>query len=156
MEDLIPFQRLIDAGLEAIMPAHVLYPRVDGQPAGFSEPWLKGILRGQLGFQGVIFSDDLSMRAADVAGGYGERARAALAAGCDMVLACNDRAGAVEVLEALRGVDDPAGHLRMLRMHGRGPLSRDAMHLDPRWREAVAALEDLGDEDPPSLPLGGH
>jgi len=151
MEDLVPFERLIGAGLEAIMPAHVLYPQVDDRPAGFSARWLRDILRTRLGFQGIIFSDDLSMGAAQVAGGYGERARAALAAGCDMVLACNNRAGALEVAEALADYDDPAAHLRMLHMHARHELSRSALHLDPRWHEAVAALASPEQEGDLSL-----
>ena len=147
IEDLVPFERLIDAGMEAVMPAHVLYPHVDDKPAGFSARWLREILRKQLGFQGIVFSDDLSMGAAQVAGGYGERALAALEAGCDMVLACNNRKGAEAVLDALGGFDDPAGHLRMLRMHGRHGITRDGLHLDPRWHEAVNTLAEPGEEE---------
>jgi len=149
MEDLIPFQRLIDAGLEAIMPAHVLYSRVDDRPAGFSAHWLRDILRDRLGFQGVIFSDDLSMGAAQVAGGYGERARVALAAGCDMVLACNNPVGALEVAEALADYEDPAAHLRLSQMHARPALNWEALHRDPRWHEAVATLAPPGQEADP-------
>jgi beta-N-acetylhexosaminidase len=152
MEDLVPFERLIRAGLEAVMPAHILYPQVDDRQAGFSTRWLRDILRNRLGFQGVIFSDDLSMGAAQVAGGYDERARAALAAGCDMVLACNNRLGALAVAEALADYEDPAAHLRMVRMHGRHELTWDALHLDPRWHEAVAALAPREQEG--DLPLG--
>lgn len=155
IEDMVPFERLIGAGMEAVMPAHVLYSRVDDQPAGFSARWLREILRRQLGFQGIVFSDDLSMGAARVAGGYGERAGAALEAGCDMVLACNNRKGAEEVLDALSGFDDPAGHLRMLRMHGRHGLTRDAMHLDPRWHQAVNTLAESGEDDSLNLDLAG-
>lgn len=153
MEDLIPFERLINGGMEAIMPAHVVYPRIDARPAGFSPFWLKEVLRRRLGFQGVIFSDDLSMEAATAGGGYGERALAALAAGCDMVLACNNRPGALQVLDALQGYEDPVGHLRMLRMHCRGSLSRQEVHEDPRWPRAVQALPDTTMGENLSLPL---
>ncbi len=137
MDDLVPFERLIRRGLEAIMPAHVLYSHIDPRPAGFSPFWLKEVLRGQLAFQGVIFSDDLNMAAAAAGGGYAERARAALAAGCDVLLVCNNRPAAREVVEALRHHDDPTTHLRCLRMHGRGGVDRAHLHLDPRWQKGV-------------------
>jgi beta-N-acetylhexosaminidase len=147
MEDLRPFEHMIQAGMEAIMPAHVIYSRVDRQLAGFSPFWLQEVLRKRLGFQGVIFSDDLSMAAAGQAGGYSERARLALAAGCDMVLVCNHRPGAVEVLESLQAYNDPAAHVRLMRMHGRCHMTRQSLHLDPRWSPAVAAMA-AAEQDP--------
>ncbi len=151
MEDLLPFQRMIDAGLEAIMPAHVIYEQASPDLAGFSSYWLKEILRGELGFQGVIFSDDLTMAAADAAGGYPERAQAALDAGCDMVLVCNNREGAEETLEFLADHRDPVSQMRLVRMHGHKQITRDEMHLDPRWREAMDAISQY--EESPSLNL---
>jgi beta-N-acetylhexosaminidase len=145
MEDLVPFGRMINRGLEAVMPAHVVFPKIDPRPAGFSPYWLKGVLRGRLGFQGVIFSDDLNMAAAAAGGGYDERARAAMAAGCDIVLVCNNRPAALEVVHALRDCDDPTVHLRCLRMHGRGGVDPVSLHLDPRWQQGVreaGALEE--------------
>jgi beta-N-acetylhexosaminidase len=147
MEDLRPFERMIHYGLEAIMPSHVIYQRVDRRLAGFSPVWLREVLRRRLGFQGVIFSDDLSMAAAEEAGDYAQRAEAALTAGCDMVLVCNRRAGALEVLRSLSDYTDPAAHVRLMRMHGRGHIGRQDLHLDPRWTQSVAALGS-GPEDP--------
>ena len=152
MEDLVPFERLIRHGLEAVMPAHVLYSHVDARPAGFSPFWLKEILRGQLAFQGVIFSDDLNMGAAAAGGGYADRARAALDAGCDILLICNNRPAALEMVDALRYYDDPTIHLRCLRMHGRGSLDRAHLHLDPRWQKGVREVGAL--EEAVSLDLG--
>ena len=143
MEDILPFRRMIDYGLEGIMPAHVIYPRVDPQPAGFSRFWLQQVLRGELGFEGVIFSDDLSMEGAKVAGGVVARARAALAAGCDMVLVCNDPAAAGQVLDGLGRFDSPVSHLRLARMHGRHPVTRDELLADAGYREAVRAVGNL-------------
>lgn len=99
-QDLAPFKHLINIGkVDALMPAHVIFPDVDSQAVGFSRYWLQNILREQLGFNGVIFSDDLSMQGAASVGGYIERAEAAQAAGCDMLLLCNNRDGCVEVLD---------------------------------------------------------
>jgi len=98
--DMIPFKRLIKENkLDAIMPAHVIYPAVDDRSVGFSELWLQDLLRLQLGFKGTIFSDDLSMEAASSIGGYIERAEAAQAAGCDMLLVCNKRSAQIEVID---------------------------------------------------------
>lgn len=145
-DDLVPFARLIDQGLEAVMPAHVLYPRVAPEPAGFSRLWLQEVLRGRLGFQGVIFSDDLNMAAAGVGGDYVGRAQVAARAGCDMLLICNNRAAALEIVDAFHGYSQPAAEFRLLRMHGRGHLERIRLHEDPRWQKAVqqvALLESL-------------
>ncbi len=98
--DLIPFKSLMNQ-LNAIMPAHIMFPQIDSQPVGFSSHWIKRILRKQLGFDGVLFSDDLSMEAATIAGGYAERAEAALRAGCDVALVCNNRQGAQEIIDHL-------------------------------------------------------
>ncbi len=142
-DDIIPFQRMIHYGLDAIMPAHVIYKQVDAQPAGFSEIWINQILRKRLGFQGVIFSDDLNMAAAHVAGSFTDRAKLALAAGCDMALVCNNRAGALEVLEQLGPFSNPAAQLRYARMHGRKASSSDVLTKTARWQQAVALANEL-------------
>ncbi len=118
-QDVQPFRALFQCGLDAVMPAHVIYEQVDTQPAGFSSIWLQDILRRQLGFEGVIFSDDLSMEGASVAGGYAERADAALAAGCDMVLACNNRAGVIELLDHAQLNASAVSAQRLERMRGK-------------------------------------
>ena len=135
--DLIPFRRL-SRQLAAVMPAHVIYPQVDAGPAGFSRRWLQDILRGELGFEGVIFSDDLSMAGAHVVGDAASRIEAALNAGCDMGLVCNDRAAAELALSALQRlrVQPPKG---LARMRGRG-FARTDYREQPRWLQAVAAL----------------
>jgi beta-N-acetylhexosaminidase len=100
--DIVPFAALARAGLEAVMPAHVIYPAVDDVPAGYSRIWLQDILRAQLGFDGLIFSDDLGMAGAFTAGNMIERAEAAVTAGCDMVLSCNDFAATDDLLSRWR------------------------------------------------------
>lgn len=139
--DLLPFRRMIGYGMAAVMPAHVIYPKVDSRPAGFSTHWLEDVLRGRLQFQGVIFSDDLDMAGASVVGDdYAGRAVAALDAGCDMVLVCNNRAGALQVIDGLEERNDPASHMRLARMHGRHRLTRAELRRDPRWQEAERKL----------------
>ncbi|MES9856742.1 MAG: beta-N-acetylhexosaminidase [Sedimenticola sp.] len=153
VEDLLPFEQMIDAGLEAIMPAHVIYERASNELAGFSRFWLQDMLRKKLRFQGVIFSDDLTMAAAGEAGGYPERASAALDAGCDMVLVCNNPTGASEVLESLEDYSNPAAQMRLIRMHGRKGLSREEVHMDPRWKSAIEALAKFEESSAMELDL---
>lgn len=136
--DLKPFAALIKRGLDAVMPAHIQYLSVCSQPAGFSEFWLQRQLREALGFDGVIFSDDLSMEGAAGKGSYADRADAALAAGCDMVLVCNNPTAASEVLEHLGANARPASH-RISRMRARPKRQADPERL-ARARTLAAAL----------------
>jgi beta-N-acetylhexosaminidase len=143
--DLAPYRRLIANGLAAVMVAHVLYPGVDLAPASLSGRWIRDVLRGELGFQGVVFSDDLSMGGAAAA--YGDvvtRARQALSAGCDMLLVCNNRPSVVELLDHLDLEPQPASRLRLVRLHGRPAPDRAELLASPQWaraREALAAID---------------
>ena len=127
--------------------AHVIYDQVDEMPAGYSKYWIEEILRNQLGFDGIVFSDDLSMSGAEMVGGYAERAQAALQAGCDILLVCNNATGADEVLEALDGYSNPTSQLRMIRMHGvPSPQSADLFSTQP-WQQAIAQLEGFNQQE---------
>jgi len=151
MDDLKPFQFMVDAGINALMMAHVIYPRVDPIPAGFSSFWMKTILRNKMHFQGAIFSDDLSMEGAVVAGDYTQRAKKSLDNGCDMILVCNNRAAAWEVVDSLKEYDNPASSLRLAHLHGKLSVSRETLVSEPRWKEAKTLLKKYVEE--PSLNL---
>jgi beta-N-acetylhexosaminidase len=138
-KDLVPYRTVIDAGLAAVMPAHVIYPQVDAEPAGYSKHWLQEVLRGKLGFEGLVFSDDLSMEGAAVAGGPPERARAAIGAGCDMVLLCNNPKGLDELLESLKEVQLTKPE-RLERMRKQG--GRD-LRKSVAYRESQEVLQKL-------------
>lgn len=146
-QDLQPFRHMVDNHIEGLMPAHVVYSAVDDKPAGYSAYWIQEVLRQRMGFGGVVFSDDLSMVAANVAGGYAERAAMALQAGCDMILVCNNPQGAQEVLDSLTDYCEPVSQVRLARMHGKLRLSATGIREDPRWRRAMEYLNLLAGEE---------
>jgi len=138
-QDLMPFKQLIAKGkVDALMPAHVIFPEVDSQAVGFSRYWLQNILREQLGFNGVIFSDDLSMEGAASVGGYIERAEAAQSAGCDMLLLCNNRQGCVDVLDGANISINAQSSERLAKLLKNPRQSSDFSTLasNQRWQEA--------------------
>ena len=152
--DIAPFRRLIGTGLGGIMPAHVIYSAVDHRPAGFSPVWLKQILRGELGFDGIIFSDDLNMEGASVGGSFVERTKVALEAGCDIVLICNNAPAVDEVFSAFSYPMPAVSLARLGRMHGR-PQAESMIGLreDGRYTQALHAMSGIGVRDG-ELPLG--
>jgi beta-N-acetylhexosaminidase len=148
-DDLSPYRRLINNGLPAVMAAHVLFPAVDSAPSSLSSRWIRDVLRGDMRFQGVVFADDLSMGGAAAAfGDIVTRARHALAAGCDMLPVCNNRASVIELLDHLDVEPDPTSRLRLVRMHGKGArvgengrgLSRQQLTSAPEWRKGRELL----------------
>ena len=153
LADLVPFERLATPDLAGIMPAHVVYECLDARPAGFSRRWITDVLRGELGFQGIVFSDDLDMAAAAAGGDHVDRAQAALEAGCDMILVCNDWQATLAVVDRLKTDPDPVRIARMARMRGRGAESFEQLAFNATYRHAVADLRLLIPEQP-ELGLG--
>ncbi|MCC6917318.1 beta-N-acetylhexosaminidase [Nitrosomonas sp.] len=143
-EDLIPFRQMIDSGLSGIMAAHVIYPAIDTNPAGFSGRWLRDILRSRLGFEGCIFSDDLGMQAARNYGSVTRRAEQALQAGCDMVLVCNDPDSADELLQSLQWESSTVSMASLERMHGQpAAQSMAQLHEVAQFIQAVAEIDKI-------------
>jgi beta-N-acetylhexosaminidase len=140
VHDIHPYTRLIDNLLPAVMAAHVVFEQIDSVPASFSRKWLVDELRGKLGFTGAVFSDDLSMEGASIMGPIPQRARKALAAGCDMVLICNQREAALQTLSELDIQPDPVSLARLARLHGLpGPTQKELLS-STQWQTAVAAV----------------
>jgi len=144
--DMAPFAELCN-DYDAVMPGHLLYPNIDAQSVGFSAYWLQKVLRQDIGFKGVIFSDDLTMEGAAASGSYSDRARLALEAGCDMLLPCNNRDGAKEVLEFLQKNTDQASDERQLsrqrleRMRARKQVSHDVFQASEIYKKAHHYLD---------------
>ncbi len=139
--DLAPYGWM-GATLASVMPAHVIYPQVDALPAGFSRRWIGEILRGELGFTGAIFSDDLTMEGAKIAGTVVNAGQMAIDAGCDFVLVCNSPQKADELLAGLRWTSSPGFEERLARMQPRGDaLSIEALQASQLYRQARADLQ---------------
>ncbi len=140
-QDLQPFTQLMAAGqLDGIMPAHVIYAAVDDKPAGFSTYWLQTILRQKLGFNGVIFSDDLGMQAAHVVGDHVARAQHALQAGCDMLLLCNESQAVHDVLAGLNQYHNVSSQERLIQLSRAHVDGLTALHTSDAWQTATALL----------------
>ena len=140
--DLIPFKQLIaDNQLAAIMPAHVIYTDVDAEfTAGFSKLWLKDILREKMGFQGLIYSDDLSMEGAAASGSPSVRAQKAKDAGCNVLLICNKREAAQEIVDTVREKQWPLISLQGMR--AKSSIEAD-LYQSPAWEKHLAVCADL-------------
>jgi beta-N-acetylhexosaminidase len=149
--DLAPYRRLIANGLPGVMVAHILLPAEDDAPASLSARWIRGVLRTDLNFQGAVFTDDLSMGAVAAGGGIVERCQRALAAGCDMLLVCNDPASRSQSLANLKTVPDPASQLRLVRMRGQERQTPAQLRASPAWTSAQQLLTRLA--APPALSL---
>ena len=150
-QDLAPYRLLIRNGLPGVMVAHILLPAEDAAPASLSARWIRGVLRTDLNFQGAIFTDDLSMHAVAIGSSIVERCQRALAAGCDMLLVCNDPASRSQALAGLTASPDPASQLRLVRMRGSERLSPAQLRDSQAWRSAQQLLTRLAAA--PSLSL---
>jgi beta-N-acetylhexosaminidase len=153
-QDLLPYRRLIANGLPAVMVAHVLYPAVDSVPASFSRRWINGVLRTELAFGGLVFADDLTMAGAAAVGDLVQRARHALAAGCDVLPVCNDRPGVERLLGRLRVQIEPASQLRLVRMRGRRQYRFETLGASAAWQSAREWLTRSA--SPPELTLNSE
>lgn len=146
--DIQPFQQLIVQNkLDAVMPAHVIYTQCDSQPASGSTYWLQQVLRQQLGFDGAIFSDDLGMKGAGFMGDFVARSEKALAAGCDLLLLCNEPGGVVQVLDQLK-LDEKRPHFearqaRLLRLFKRKHITWQELARSAEYRKTSEKLTAL-------------
>ena len=152
LDDMRPYEKLIGRRqVAAIMLAHIVFTEMDDIPASLSPYWIQSQLRGQLGFDGAVFCDDLSMKATRAYGSMPERARRALDAGCDMVLVCNDRPVARSTVETLRNFSNPLSLVRLARLHGTGQMVRESLLASDEWQLSVERLQHGLDVPPLKL-----
>lgn len=140
--DMLPFAKLLPK-LDAIMPAHIVFSAVDPLPVGFSPYWVKSLLKQAWGFNGIVFSDDLTMEGAATVGGYARRAELALAAGCDVILVCNNRPAALETVDYVASVANSPRSCGLEKMRAAEPLDANALRESARWKNAVGALSHV-------------
>jgi beta-N-acetylhexosaminidase len=141
LDDMRPYESLIGNGhIAGVMLAHVIYKEMDEKPAGFSNYWIDRELRGRLGFGGAVMCDDLSMKATEGYGSMRQRAKLALDAGCDLILVCNNRRGAEQVVQALSEYSNPLSLVRLARLHGTGHVLRESLLASELWQQANSAL----------------
>ncbi len=142
-DDMIPFIQLIQAGITAIMPAHIIFPEVDENPVGFSSVWLQTILRKQLNFSGVIVSDDLHMEGANISENYADRVQAARMAGCDFTLLCNNRSGVIQVLDHLSERHHRVSEEKWRLLRGDFSSIEPSYQTNKRWQETHEFLLNM-------------
>ena len=154
--DMRPYRLLIENNVAGIMGAHVVFPAVDPLPASLSKRWITGVLRGEMGFHGCVFADDLTMAGAAAFGGVIERAELAFAAGCDVLPICNDRQAVKSVLDHF-GPDlgSPASQARVVRMRARGEAPSN-LGADRQWQQTVILIASLSATPPLVLTEGSH
>ncbi|WP_322520930.1 beta-N-acetylhexosaminidase [Guyparkeria halophila] len=151
--DLRPFRAMADRLIPGLMVSHVVYPEVDARPAGFSPVWVREILRQQWGYEGAVFSDDLTMAAASAVGEIEERVEQCLAAGVDMALICNHPELVDRVQQSLAFAASPQREARLARMFGHGPVPSEAkLTHSPRYAAALRWIERLGVDEPDLFP----
>jgi len=142
-DDILPFERMTHFGLAGIMTAHIKYPEVDPDIATFSSFWLNEVLRNRLSFEGVVFSDDLSMDATRMYGDITERVNRALHAGCDMSLICNNPDDVIAVIDNIGEYKNATSSMRLVRLHGREHVTRDQLTRNPHWKRVVKNLSNI-------------
>lgn len=142
--DMVPFAAMVKAGINNMMAAHIVYPQIDKYPVSFSRRWLKDILRQQLNFKGIIFSDDLNMKGADLSTNYADRVQLAHEAGCDITLLCNNRRGVIETLDNLKIEDHQIEKSKWQTLVGDVSRLNTDLQSQTRWQRIHQQLNQLG------------